>query len=133
MNAPQSCGGDTGYGCGKPVQSAPGRQPGRPWWHQSAACQSARRHAQYARLREQKGLRPPLPAAICQGCGRKYQPKRVGPLGGLFCGRARCAKERMRRYQLARGRAWLRLAGENPERMAELLADEAARIGSEAV
>jgi hypothetical protein len=130
VNAPQPCGGDTGHGCGKPVSSAPGRHPGRPWWHQSAACQAGRRHVQYARLREQAGLRPPLPTVICQGCGRPYQPKHADPVVGPFCGRPRCDRERMRRYRLAQGRALRRLADEYPERMAELLAEEAARIGT---
>lgn len=129
MNAPQPCGGDTGHGCRKPVQPGRGHHVGKPWWHQSVACQAARRRAQYARLRTQAGLSAPLPATTCQHCGQTYRPHRAALLGS-FCGRARCAREYRRRYERVRVRAWIRLAAENPGRMAELLAEEAARIAT---
>lgn len=129
MNPSQPCGGDTGHGCGKPVWPGQGRHVGKPWWHKSVACQAARRRAQYARLKVAAGQPAPLPAATCQHCGQTYQPHHRA-LVGSFCGRPRCAREYRRRYERVRVRAWLRLAEENQRRMAELLAEEAARIAA---
>lgn len=126
MSPSKLCGGDTGYGCGKAVPPEQGRRSGLTWWHPSALCQAEYRRARYARLRARQGMTSPL--VTCTHCGRRYSRRQANPAVGPFCERLACARERARRYQLARTRALARLAAEHPERIAELFAEEAARV-----
>jgi hypothetical protein len=123
VNAPQPCGA-----CGKPVPSGRGRAPGETWWHSSVACRASRDHARYASRLRAAGQPEPRPASTCQRCGRPYRPQLTDPLIPGICSQPACRAERALLYGRVRIRALGRLAREHPDRMRELVAEEAARV-----
>lgn len=119
--------------CKRPVKRTRGRRPGQTWWHRNDDCQALKRRGKYASTRERQGLPAPTspiqPARTCTHCGGEYRPRKESPLIDGVCSRTpECRREYRRRDALIRQRAMLRLAGEHPDRYAELLLEEAAQL-----